>query len=533
VRELGLALNHFFAMATKESFTFIRHLMGKKKCLEAKLEISEEGKCASESKAKIEDDKECATEENRSICLQLEEQKGDSGHEIDHTESLYKYETLLQECSDLRAAKESNEVQLQETKRTLEAKYTELNEAKTQVEHEKHRRKGLKSRYKAELERVTSANKALASANKAVDSANKALIQKMMVLKGRKDRLAADYERMVANLENDVKIRDKENHALTEEYQRICVQHKETSGHEINHIQSQLQEHKEQLKSSIESYQHEKLRVANLRKELAQVHDEKKVLQDNIQSQLQEHKEQLKSSIESYQHEKLRVANLRKELAQVHDEKKVLQDKICEQDLVARVFFKQNRELEAQLSQSETKAEEYSRKLVNTEAEQERVKLAYKDLLEEVSDLKDKKECLIADLELALSESKAKVQYDLNQMVENIEQALAGSNGTSNTTKRSCTRATAAAADDNKTTSGHDVLLEETARTKRKTRGWSPQPQGPQRVVSSASRVTISTSTVTKTNQEVTSLQKEQVTAASDRPRRSVKKPDFYQNKYT
>jgi chromosome segregation ATPase len=364
-------------------------------------------------------------------------------------------------------------VQLQETKRTLEAKYTELNEAKTQVEHEK-------SRYKAELERVTSANKALASANKA-------LIQKMMVLKGRKDRLAADYERMVANLENDVKIRDKENHALTEEYQRICVQHKETSGHEINHIQSQLQEHKEQLKSSIESYQHEKLRVANLRKELAQV----------------------------------------------HDEKKVLQDKICEQDLVARVFFKQNRELEAQLSQSETKAEEYSRKLVNTEAEQERVKLAYKDLLEEVSDLKDKKECLIADLELALSESKAKVQYDLNQMVENIEQALAGSNGTSNTTKRSCTRATAAAADDNKTTSGHDVLLEETARTKRKTRGWSPQPQGPQRVVSSASRVTISTLTVTKTNQEVTSLQKEQVTAASDRPRRSVKKPDFYQNKYT
>jgi hypothetical protein len=74
--------------------------------------------------------------------------------------------------------------------------------------------------------------------------------------------------------------------------------------------------------------------------------------------------------------------------------------------------------------------------------------------------------------------------------------------------------------------------------------------------VSSASSVTISTSTVTKANQEVTSLQKEQVndsknstsnnhdsnnsshykswmaTAAFDRPRRSIKKPQIYDDKY-
>jgi chromosome segregation ATPase len=103
-------------------------LKGKKECLEAKLEqfvkiLGEEKFAQSEFKANIEDELKRTTEEYQRICVQLEEHKVTSSHEINN---------LLQECSALRAAKESTEVQLQ----TLEAKYTEHNEAKKQVEEQ-------------------------------------------------------------------------------------------------------------------------------------------------------------------------------------------------------------------------------------------------------------------------------------------------------------------------------------------------------------------------------------------------------------
>jgi len=134
---------------------------------EAKLEhsvkiLDEEKLALSESKANIEYDLKRATEEYRIIFAQLEEHKVKSGHEIDHiqsqlqeyeglvadnknenarikdelTMSLLKYETLLQECSDQRVAKEFTEAQFQDAIRTLEAEKTELNAAKKLVEEQ-------------------------------------------------------------------------------------------------------------------------------------------------------------------------------------------------------------------------------------------------------------------------------------------------------------------------------------------------------------------------------------------------------------
>jgi hypothetical protein len=92
----------------------------------------------------------------------------------------------------------------------------------------------------AEVERVT--------------SADEVLIKEVIDLKGKKECLEAE-------LEHSVKILDAEKLALSEskanikyelkcatvEYRHICGQleeHKEKSGHEIDRIQSQLQEYK-------------------------------------------------------------------------------------------------------------------------------------------------------------------------------------------------------------------------------------------------------------------------------------------------